>query len=345
MKTTLGSISSGLVILSLTACGGGNNKEPASTEIGPNDSALSTKITANNAMLVAANVSSVNASLFDTGMLVGSHVPRSLSAASPSTGLLSVVRSQVLVAVQGFEGSVVAQSRAAVLGGVNTVCEGGGTLSINFSDQNSNSTFDVGETLALVAVNCVPATADVTMLNGTMNITSTSITGDPTLENSNYSVGATVTMSTFSIRDGAGTVSHNGQMVFLLTHTPTTETTTVDIPSFTVNDNGIPNVLTHFKLTATDNLATNQYTTTLSGVVGKSFDSLFGTFRVSTPIALQGVGDGDPTAGALKIEGDGSSSVTVVPQSDGQLRLDVDSNGDGVTDAAINTTWAALDAA
>ncbi len=339
MKKTLGTISSGLVILSLTACGGGNNKEPASTEIGSNGGALNSKITASNAMLVAANVSSVNDSLLGTGMLVGSQVTRSLSAASPSTGLLSVVRSQVLVAVQGFESSVVAQSRAAVLGEVNTICEGGGTLSINFSDQNSNSTFDVGETLVLVAVNCVPATADVTLLNGTMNITSTSKTGDPTLENSNYSVGATVTMSTFSIRDGAGTISHSGRMEFLFTDTPTTETATVDIPSFAVTDSDSTDVLTNFTLTVTDNLATNQYTMTLSGVVGS-----FGTFRVSTPIALQGVGDGDPTVGVLKIEG-ADSSMTVVPQSDGHVRLDVDSNGDGVTDTTINTTWAALDAA
>lgn len=339
MIKKLGFVASGIIVLGLTACGGSNTttSQPASGGGGNLGGGLSAKITGTNAELVAARATTVNDSFLGTGAAVGGELARSLSVPSSSTGLLSVLRSQVLNGSRNVEGTVAVPSRAARLGEVTTVCEGGGTQSVNFSDPNSNTELDVGETLALVYVNCVAAGET---LNGAMNITTTSKDGDPSLENSNYSIGATIATSNFSITDSDGTVSHNGQIVFLLTHTPTTDTTTVNIPTFTVLNNGITDALSNFTITSIENLATSQYSVTVAGLVNNSVD---GTFRVSTPTPLQGVGDGDPTLGVLKIEGV-TSSMTVNPLSDGQqVRLDIDSNGDGITDSSINTTWAQLD--
>lgn len=340
MIKTLGFISSGLLVLSLTACGGGNNNAPPITDSGANSGALNSKITDSNARAVATEVMNVGDSLLGAGRVVGDQA-RSLGTTSPTVGLLSVVQSQVLMILRNIEGSVVPASRAAAGTGLIN-CGGGGTLSVSFNDQNNNSTFDVGDIVSLGAANCVLVLNESTKLNGAMKITSTRKDGDPTLESSNYAVGASVMMTAFSISDSqSGTFTHNGEISFLVTHAPNTESVEVSAPNLTIIDNSVTNLLSNFKVSTTDDLATGQWVIALSGGVVNSAN---GAFRLSSTSPLRGVGGGNPTGGQLRIDGV-DSSVTIVPQSDGtHVRLDVDSNGDLITDTTINTTWEEFDA-
>jgi len=96
----------------------------------------------------------------------------------------------------------------------------------------------------------------------------------------------------------------------------------------------------NFSMTITVDNNTSAYTLTAGGTFAST--ALGGTITLSTPVALSGVGTANPNAGTVKLVGEGNSSVTVTPLDATNVRLEVDSNGDGSSDATIDTTWTAL---
>jgi hypothetical protein len=81
------------------------------------------------------------------------------------------------------------------------------------------------------------------------------------------------------------------------------------------------------------------YTMTASGTLDSY--KLDGVIRYSTPMMFVGFGASYPHEGELFVEGDNSSAL-LVADSDVDVHIDVDSNGDGTVDATIVTTWAEL---
>ena len=56
------------------------------------------------------------------------------------------------------------------------------------------------------------------------------------------------------------------------------------------------------------------------------------------------LGGDNPLSGVLRIIGADDASITVTALDEMSVQLDVDTNGDGVTDVTIMTTWEELDA-
>jgi hypothetical protein len=68
---------------------------------------------------------------------------------------------------------------------------------------------------------------------------------------------------------------------------------------------------------------------------------LAGVVQYSTPVTFAGEGFDYPSSGALLVEGENSSArLTAIDNVN--VTIEVDSNGDGVIDDTINTTWADL---
>ena len=76
------------------------------------------------------------------------------------------------------------------------------------------------------------------------------------------------------------------------------------------------------------------------GVDGSLTSSDFsGTVNFATTALLQGVGDSHAYTGQLLITGANGATIKVVLLDSTFLRLEVDSNGDGVVDATLDFTW------
>jgi hypothetical protein len=64
-------------------------------------------------------------------------------------------------------------------------------------------------------------------------------------------------------------------------------------------------------------------------------------YTVAEPFA--GFGEGNPTSGVMLITGGAGSKVTATAQADGQIRLDLDFDGNGVVDESRLVSWADLE--
>jgi hypothetical protein len=79
-------------------------------------------------------------------------------------------------------------------------------------------------------------------------------------------------------------------------------------------------------------------------VVSGRLDSqlLGGSVDYETPVPVRAIGDDEPYTGEILITGADDSNVRIVIVDSTRVTLEVDTNGDGVVDAFIDTTFAAL---
>ena len=69
---------------------------------------------------------------------------------------------------------------------------------------------------------------------------------------------------------------------------------------------------------------------------------LGGSVDYETPVAIRATGDNEPYTGEILVTGADDSTVRIVIEDSTKVTLEVDTNGDGVIDAYIDTTFAAL---
>jgi hypothetical protein len=83
--------------------------------------------------------------------------------------------------------------------------------------------------------------------------------------------------------------------------------------------------------------------TKLAEVLGRlASQVLGGTVDYETPISIQATGDNDPYTGEILVTGANNSTLRIVIVDSANITLEIDENGDGVVDAFIDTSWAAL---
>jgi len=81
------------------------------------------------------------------------------------------------------------------------------------------------------------------------------------------------------------------------------------------------------------------YVRTSSGTLDST--QLAGVVRYSTPVAFQGLGNDFPNAGEFLVQGAGSS-LRLIAENNTDVRIELDTDGDGNVDETIETTWAEL---
>jgi len=222
-------------------------------------------------------------------------------------------------------------------------CSGGGTVNLSINDANGNGTVDVGDSIRLVALNCVE---QAETMNGAMSVVVSSASGSPS-SGGNYSMGMSITLESFTARSATGVSTGNGRMDFTEAQVGSVLTTTVQARSLSVVNN-VGNVSSTRSLT---DYTVQSVTTTTAGVASVSL-SVNGTFSstaldgksltvatlkpfVSTASSLY------PASGQLQVTGASGSNLRVTAQAANVL-IELDADGNGSFETSITKPWSQL---
>jgi hypothetical protein len=325
-----------LVLLSavggLGACGGGG---------GGNGGGANPGIAAADPLTVtSANAGAVAGTTFDaTNGLTGSSdgafgiVPAAVGRASTAQiGVIDTLIQQVRRAPTVFAGAASGVAPAAVQT-VNESCDSG-SLSGTFNDADGDLNLSTGDTVSLTANNC---NSGGVIVNGSISVSNIVVTGDQIT--APYSLQLGLQASNFSVTVGGETVVLSGDgTISEVNNDGISSITSFSGNGIQITTGGQTLTLTDYTVVATDNTATGGYSITVDATISST--GLGGSVVVTTTVALTGTGSLDPSAGQITCVGAGNTRVTLVAVDSINVQLEVDRDGDGVTDETIPATWA-----
>ena len=322
----ISSITLALVTL-LAACGGG------SSSVNNPQAAGALLITASNYQAVAQeSMSSAYYLLQSTSLVTGAQV-------ASDRVLLSFGLAQLPKFNQWF-----AAAPRLVTGATTTqtiLCSGGGSMSVSATDMNGNQQVDAGDSVSMNLANCFEGGLS---MNGSMAASFTAITGN--LDSNVYSAAMTMSFTNLSAGTSAGSATGNGSISIALSSTAVNNSTvTLTVASFATSGNygGVSSTRSLQDLTISD-------TRTPSGLGFLSSTSIAGTLTSSAlesrPFTLSTVApllrassENYPSSGQLKAVGMNGSQVRFTAQSQTNLLIEVDADGNGVYEASVTKQW------
>lgn len=230
----------------------------------------------------------------------------------------------------------------ALTGSASDFCDISGSVTI---DPVPTSATTVPRSFALDFSACRREPADPSTLNGTATIDVQSVDGGTlaALATDDYTAALTVEAIQISTQDSVGTSTLTGSSGFARTAVggDYTETSTSAGAGLSISEAGVTRVITPYTLTST--LATGGAfsfgATDETLTVDPSSISGALTITVIQPIA--GSDLEAPAAGELRIAAEDGSTLTLTVVN-GNVTLEIDSNGDGDVDDILATTWADL---
>ena len=324
----------------LTACDGGNgiteSKDGDNGGDGPGPgpgTGATLDITSANAVLVA-NVSYQAA--LSSGALAGFSSGTGLLASEPG-GISKIDR-----AISNKIGNATAN---LVIDGFPTPCLGplGGMMTISGeiadpADPLDPPTLTPGDFFNISYAACDDGFA---VIDGNLFYEVGAFNGD--LSSGLYSLTMTATFTDFQVAtDEDETVSNGDVTVRIDTRQFPYLEAEVSGASLTVDGTTSAVIMTNFaSLHAQDTgLAPFPYTQTSSGTVNSTM--LSGIVSYSTPVDFEGSDVDYPSVGEFLVTGNGSSARLIAIDSV-NVRIDIDTDGDGATDDTIDTTWVELE--
>ena len=323
----------GLLILAATlqtACGGGGGGDDGSgnNPPPPPPPATGDAITSANGQQISSGVVTSTLFLKDLGLpdVAGPFIPTAI------VGRPAAAKAPLSRAIGDAVRRGITSARAIETISEDTItCSLGGTILIttNLADE---STLTEGDVISLVFDAC---TEDDGTLDGAVDLTITSVTGDVT--NPPFSVGIDISIDQVSLVQGDSLVSADGVLNATLSSETSQElglllsgtslTTVVDSETITLSD---------FTIDEVDDLDTGQYTLTTEG----TFDSdALGTYDFATTTIFIGATADFPSEGELVISGAEDTSAHVIALDNVNVRIELDTDGDGSADESMDTTW------
>jgi len=306
----------------IAACGGSSDQLGAGQP--PTTTFAITSANATDVTRVAWEAAIASGDFGDLGGSLG------LSATAPD----GLAKASVL---QKAGGSLVTVTQLDPVQPIVTPCLSDGIVTIT-GDVADPLTLTVGDTFRTVYELCDDGAGEV--IDGSIDFTVREFTGDVLTSLYRLSLDAVVT--NLQVVSATDTITNHGDVTVTLD--------TMDAPSIfagvsgtsmTVDSNASSETLSAYSSSQTvdGELQTFPFTLTMFGTLDST--QLAGIVRYSTPVTFVGEGIDYPSSGALLIEGDNSSArLTAVDNIN--VTIEIDSNGDGVVDATIDTTWAAL---
>lgn len=307
------------LLAGLTACGDGGS-------FAPNDSSTPLALTAANALAVASEIDLAH-----------------LAAGDITGGLVGELQSGVIADLvgSGASGAVPAFTVGCDFAGTATLS---GTLS-------GSSTYFAGDRIIATFAGCQLAPTSAA-LSGAAEITVVSFVGS--LATSNFVLVVDVVADGLAVASPVSVRTSTGDGPFRLAYTseysgavPVRLTQVATSPSL---DLTVGNAAFTWRTLAAQSVQQfaagipSQSTLVASGDIDS--ERLNGSVAVTTPVTLVAPTDNDPAtsfaSGQRTMAGSGSSSIRLQPQNATEVRLSVDSTGDGVVDDVIDTTWTAI---
>ncbi|HNP34272.1 MAG TPA: hypothetical protein PKK10_00355 [Woeseiaceae bacterium] len=217
-------------------------------------------------------------------------------------------------------------------------CEQGGSITISGELENP-LTLTPGDLISVDANNCDNGVGDV--IDGLLEMTINAFSGD--YLSGVYDLSMTLMLKSFQVTTGTDVKSSNGDVtVSLNTMSATALVTGVSGNSLRLDANAESMTLVDFSSAQLLDVSMQpaSYTLESSGTLDST--RLPGSVIYSTPVTFEGTGSSYPHAGEFLVTGEHSSARLVVIDST-SVRIDLDTDGDGVVDEMIETSWAELD--
>jgi hypothetical protein len=233
-------------------------------------------------------------------------------------------------------------------------CSGGGTITIDWDDKDTNGELSAGDAVSLIGNKCIEEDLE---LNGEMIVGVMSMVGDPLID-PEYTVVLRLNFNNL-------TASENGYILDVFGTLDVTVDTLasgeVDTTITTEIDTGGGNIasshlyfgewedyvnLTLFTVIFRE-YSDGRFEVTSQGTLESTFIGGTVTFKTTQDMTGKDFDDNKPSAGRLLIIGASSSNVLLRIIDSVDVELDVDNEGDGFDpdDTTIPSTWDALSAA
>lgn len=216
-------------------------------------------------------------------------------------------------------------------------CQVAGTVTIS-GDLANPLTLTAGDTINVVSANCDDGLGEV--VDGTLAFTVDSFAGD--LLAGAYELTMSMLLSNFQVTTAGDVLTSNGDVAATLdTFAAPLVSAAVSGASLTIDSNSGSETLSNYSSAQTVDagLQPSPYTLDSSGMLDSS--ALSGTVTYSTPVTFQGFDTNFPNSGELLISGD-NSSARLIAVDDVNVRIEIDTDGNGTVDETIDTTWADL---
>jgi len=223
-------------------------------------------------------------------------------------------------------------------------CSGGGEIRITLNDVNNNESPDVGESVTMVATNCVEFDATV---NGTLFMQLTKLSGDP--DGDVYDLGVTMTLTNLSVVMAEGSSVGNGTMAMDMSMTgPQTGSMALTFSELTMTGTyagaTYSRTMWDFDIAEAyapvNNLLRGELV--LGGMLGSSaLDKKAVTLSTLQPMVSVGE-DEYPSSGQILATGAANSKMRLTAQNATTVLIEVDANGDDAYETMVTRPWSDL---
>ncbi len=218
-----------------------------------------------------------------------------------------------------------------------------GSLSVSYNDADNSGTLTTGDTQSATFSNCY-SLLDGTTINGGFSLAALTISGTPSLPLTPWRVSATFTVTNLQFIDSSGNYTVNGAFSYSGNTTDgVLITASFTGSSLTVRKASGPQLtLTNFNLVGTGDNNTTAYSEYGSGRIADPDLGGYVNFKTPSSASFKGVADFYPNSGSMTVTGANNSSVKLTAIDSTNVRLQVDTNGDGVVDYTVIKPWSSV---
>ena len=318
-------IGTALIMLAFGGCGGGGGSAPPAPPPGPPATG-----TINSGSVLSVSGRSVDAvirsgSFGDITNVVGL---TTVAASEPAS-----FGAQIATKPGGWH----PYSQIPV-GPETTDCVNGGTVTVS-GDIASPLTVTAGDFLDYEWDNCDDGLGQV--ISGMIGMTFTGFEGN--LLAGRILLEVSLDISNFVVVEAAGTVMTTGDLSLAIDSRTQPETTITTLGnSLIILTAAATDTISEFSTEVTEDTSVfpRAFTTDATGRINSSAFNGFVTYDTPTP--FESSGDNFPYDGEMLIFGTNNSNVRIIAMDEDSVRIEADYNGDGATDATIDTSWEAL---
>lgn len=321
----------------LSACSGGGGGSDDSSAAAPTSAAV--VITSGNASKVSAEAYDATVSTRDLGAsgLGGGGITAAIVNSDATAFDLIAFTRQQISRLPDLQNQVVANTvLAPVIPATTESCELGGTLTLSGEVANTEA-LSPGDSITIEFNNCSDS---FSLLGGKFTMRFNSIMDDPSAGSFGFDVS--LTMVDFSVTAAGETSTGNGDIRLAIPNFNSIEVeVSISGNSLTLTNGNQTSTLTSYSITETLNEATGAYVTDSHGTLDSI--EVGGSISFDTTVSFQGENSEYPFVGTLVISGANGSSTRMTALDSVNVRLEIDSDGDGAFEDTLERTWAELE--
>jgi len=321
-----GAVAVGVVgVASLIASGGG----------GSGSSAPYLALNSGNALEVSSGVVQAIGLSLDLGEASGGPVTLQSTTSPAISGYLL---RRALSLPQAVRMQALSAQPMAAVGPIELPCDYLGTFTVTGNVANPD-TLSVGDRVTLVFAGCDDNLGYV--LDGRLALVVRQLQGDP--QTDVFLFGLDLTLTSLHVTETNQVYSADGEFRLTLDNLDFPVTVLGLVGSrLALSEGGDTYTLTSFDHSIEIDLGVVPQAIVAEVVGTFASDALAGRVDYLTAVPFRATGDNDPDTGQLLIKGDLKSTVRVNVLDSTNVRLDIDENGDNITDAFVDTTWQEL---